>query len=122
MPIWFAAIPFLLGAARVAVPIAIRSAGTLGRTGGTIVRHRAPLTTVASTSFMAHDGLDVTRRGLVTTGVDKLLGSGGSKSSSGQNRKSTSGRPSHASRNDYVDPRQGGYRPNNRPGGYMPRF
>jgi len=126
MPIWFAAIPWILGAARVAVPIAIRSAGTIGRTGSTIIRHRRTIATGASASIQpsiySGDLPDITRTGLINMGLSALADAvGNSKSSASGNRKTGSGRPK-SSGVGIVDPRQGGYRPNNRPGGYMPRF
>lgn len=124
MPIWFAAIPWLIGAARVAVPIAVRiGSSSVGRTAGTALRYRKTLGSVAATQLAVHDGLDVTRKGLGGLAFDTILGSGASSASGASNKKSSSGRPksSSAAVTSGV-PRKGGYRPNGRAGGYMPRF
>ena len=117
MPAFLAAVPYILGAARIAVPIAARAgASAVGRGASTIIRNRKPLGSVATTSFMAHDGLDVTRRGLVTAGIDKLLQSGGSSGSGGKNRKSSSGRAKRNSRKSNVSTKPSKPRPNRRTG------
>lgn len=121
MPFFLAAIPWVLGAARIAVPLALRvgsTAATVGRGAATAVRYRKTIGTLVTSQAMLHDQLDITKTGLTMA----FLTSGNSNSSAAQNRKAASGRPRKATRVTVADPRQGGYRPNNRAGGYMPRF
>lgn len=121
MPVWF--VPVALAALRIGGSLALRGGAGAGRIATTAVKYRKPLYTVATQQVAVHtDFIDISKKGLADYAINKGIDAvGGSKSSGSSSRRAASGRPAPANRQNQ-DFRHGGYRPNNRPGGYMPRF